>query len=91
MSVVVVTTPTDVGRSMSHASARFTAAGRLLMGQRIEAGMPQAHVQPRWCRLIRNRSAFCPSATQTAAVKPSDSDGLLKCGYGIQAAPLAGQ
>ena len=29
---------------MSHANARFTPAGRLLIGQRIEAGMPQAHV-----------------------------------------------
>ena len=29
---------------MSHANARFTPAGRLLMVQRIEAGMPQAHV-----------------------------------------------
>ena len=29
---------------MSHANARFTPAGRLLMIQRIEAGMPQAHV-----------------------------------------------
>ena len=29
---------------MSHANARFTPAGRLLVVQRIEAGMPQAHV-----------------------------------------------
>ena len=29
---------------MSHANARLTPAGRLLMVQRIEAGMPQAHV-----------------------------------------------
>ena len=29
---------------MSHANARFTPAGRLLMVRRIEAGMPQAHV-----------------------------------------------
>ena len=29
---------------MSHANARFTPAGRLLIVQRIEAGMPQAHV-----------------------------------------------
>ena len=29
---------------MSHANARFTPAGRLLMIRRIEAGMPQAHV-----------------------------------------------
>ena len=29
---------------MSHANARLTPAGRLLMFQRIEAGMPQAHV-----------------------------------------------
>ena len=29
---------------MSHANAPFTPAGRLLMVQRIEAGMPQAHV-----------------------------------------------
>ena len=29
---------------MSHANARFTPAGRLLMVQRIEAGMPQTHV-----------------------------------------------
>ena len=29
---------------MSHASARFTPAGRMLIIQRIEAGMPQAHV-----------------------------------------------
>ena len=29
---------------MSHANARFTPAGRLLMVQRIEAGTPQAHV-----------------------------------------------
>ena len=31
-------------------------------------------------------------AVGTAASKePSDSDGPLKCGYGLQAAPLAGQ
>ena len=29
---------------MSHANARFMPAGRLLMVQRIEVGMPQAHV-----------------------------------------------
>ena len=29
---------------MSHANARLMPAGRLLMVQRIEAGMPQAHV-----------------------------------------------
>ena len=29
---------------MSHANARFTPAGRPLIIQRIEAGMPQAHV-----------------------------------------------
>ena len=29
---------------MSHANARFTPAGRLLIVQRIEGGMPQAHV-----------------------------------------------
>lgn len=29
---------------MSHANAKFTPAGRLLMVQRVEAGMPQAHV-----------------------------------------------
>ena len=29
---------------MSHANARFTPAGRLLIVERIEAGMPQAHV-----------------------------------------------
>ncbi len=29
---------------MSHANAPFTPAGRLLMVQRIEGGMPQAHV-----------------------------------------------
>ncbi len=29
---------------MSHANARLTPAGRLLMVRRIEAGMPQAHV-----------------------------------------------
>ena len=29
---------------MSHANARFAPAGRLLIVQRIEAGMPQAHV-----------------------------------------------
>ena len=40
---------------MSHANARFTPAGRLLIIQRIEGGMPQAHVAarsksgpPRW-------------------------------------------
>ena len=30
--------------SMSHADARLTPAGRLLVIQRIEAGMPQARV-----------------------------------------------
>ena len=29
---------------MSHANARFTPAGRLLIIRRIESGMPQAHV-----------------------------------------------
>lgn len=29
---------------MSHANARFTPTGRLLIVQRVEAGMPQAHV-----------------------------------------------
>ncbi len=29
---------------MSHANAKFTPAGRLLMVRRVEAGMPQAHV-----------------------------------------------
>ena len=29
---------------MSHANARITPAGRLLIVQRIEAGMPLAHV-----------------------------------------------
>ena len=29
---------------MSHANARLTPAGRLLMVRRVEAGMPQAHV-----------------------------------------------
>ena len=29
---------------MSHANAGLTPAGRLLMVQRVEAGMPQAHV-----------------------------------------------
>jgi hypothetical protein len=29
---------------MSHANARFTPAGRLLIVQRVEGGMPQDHV-----------------------------------------------
>lgn len=32
------------GDSMSHASARFTLAGRLLVIRRVDAGMPQAYV-----------------------------------------------
>ena len=41
---------------MSHANARFTPAGRLLIVQRIEAGMPQAHVarQMVWVPIIRS-------------------------------------
>ena len=37
---------------MSHANARFTPAGRLLMVQRIEAGMPQAHVARQMACLV---------------------------------------
>ncbi|MXZ98759.1 MAG: helix-turn-helix domain-containing protein [Acidimicrobiaceae bacterium] len=40
----LTTTHTNTGGSMSHANARLTPAGRLLMVRRIEAGMPQAHV-----------------------------------------------
>ena len=38
------TTHTNTEDSMLHANARFTPAGRLSMVQRIESGMPQAHV-----------------------------------------------
>ena len=47
---------------MSHANARFTPAGRLLIVQRIEAGMPQAHVARLWVPETRPWSLTCRDA-----------------------------
>ena len=46
----------NAGGSMSHANARLTPTGRLLLVQRIEAGMPQAEVA-RQMRLSRGTVA----------------------------------
>ena len=41
---VVQHNDTITGGLLSHANARLTPVGRLLMARRVEAGTPQAHV-----------------------------------------------